>query len=72
MNLTEDMLDAAMKKAIEAGLLPRQAYRQDMAMNRELIRAILQAALNARGSSGAVMRWTAHGCFANMQRIARP
>lgn len=71
MNLTEEMLDAAIKKAIEAGLLPRHAYRQDMAMNRELIQTILQAALDARGSSGTACAWTLRGRFAAVQGIAR-
>jgi hypothetical protein len=46
MNVTEEMLDAAMKKAVEAGLLPRHACREDMSVNQELIRYILQAALD--------------------------
>lgn len=47
MNITNEMLQAAMKKAVEAGLLPRNAYRENMSDNQELIRFILKAALDA-------------------------
>lgn len=46
MNLTEEMLDAAVEKAVEAGLLPRNACREDFAANRDLIRFVLQAAID--------------------------
>ncbi len=45
MYITEQMVDAAMRKAIEAGLLPRHACGSEVAANQELIRYILQAAL---------------------------
>lgn len=46
MKLTEEMLDAAVEKAVEAGLLPRNACREDFAVNRELIRFVLQAGID--------------------------
>ena len=45
--VTEEMLDAAVKKAVEAGLLPRHACREDSSGYQELIRYVLQAALEA-------------------------
>lgn len=54
MNLTEEMLDIAMKKAVEAGLLPRDACREDRYGQRELIRYILQATLETEACSRAV------------------
>lgn len=45
MKVTTEMIDAAMKKATEAGLLPRHARREDVCINRELIRMVLTAAL---------------------------
>lgn len=66
MKITTEMIDAAMKKATEAGLLPRHARCEDISMNRELIRMVLTAALdsecnhaklpvpNAPGSQGGV------------------
>jgi len=47
MKVTAQMIDAAMKKATEAGLLPRHAPQEDMLINQELIRAVLQSALEA-------------------------
>jgi hypothetical protein len=47
VKITNEMLQAAMKKAVEAGLLPRNAYRENMTDNQELIRFILKAALDA-------------------------
>ncbi|KRB84660.1 hypothetical protein ASE07_04515 [Noviherbaspirillum sp. Root189] len=41
------MIDAAMKKATEAGLLPRHASQEDVLINQELIRIVLQSALEA-------------------------
>lgn len=46
MKVTNEMLDAAVKKATEAGLLPRHARKEDMSINQELIRIVLQAALD--------------------------
>jgi hypothetical protein len=45
------MLDAAFKKAVEAGLLPRHACREDTKGYQELIRYVVQAALEASPSS---------------------
>lgn len=47
MKLTEDMLNTAIHKAVEAGLLPRHACSEDRAGQRELMRFILQATLDA-------------------------
>jgi hypothetical protein len=47
MKITREMLDIAMKKAVEAGLLPRHARYEDVATHEELIRSMLQAALEA-------------------------
>lgn len=47
MKITTEMIDAAMKKATEAGLLPRHARREDVSINRELIRMVLMAALES-------------------------
>lgn len=48
MKLTNDMLQAAIRKAIEAGLLPRRhACREDARANEELVRLVVQAALTA-------------------------
>ena len=47
MDITEDMLQAAVRKAIEAGLLPRNACRDDASGSKELMRLIVQAALSA-------------------------
>jgi len=46
--ITDEMLDAAMKKAVEAGLLPRYACRDNGHGYAELIRYVIQAALDAR------------------------
>lgn len=54
MNVTEEMLDMAMRKAVEAGLLPRDACREDRCGQRELIRHILQATLETAARSRAV------------------
>ena len=45
MKITREMLDVAVRKAVEAGLLPRHARGEDAATHEELIRFILQAAL---------------------------
>ncbi len=45
MNVTDDMLQAAIRKAIEAGLLPRRSCREEADVNRELIRLVVMAAL---------------------------
>lgn len=50
MDLTDDMLQAAINKAIEAGLLPKYARKQDAVAEREVMKLVLQAALNAGGA----------------------
>ena len=47
MNITEDMLQAATRKAVEAGLLPRRMYVEDIATNAEIMHDILEAALES-------------------------
>lgn len=47
MNITKDMVQAATMKAVEAGLLPRRAYVEDIATNAEIMHDILQAALES-------------------------
>lgn len=46
MKVTNEMIEAAMKKATEAGLLPRHACKEEVSINRELIRIVVQAALD--------------------------
>lgn len=47
MDVTTEMVQAAMRKAAEAGLLPRHARNEEMLINQELMRIVLQAALEA-------------------------
>lgn len=47
MDITDTMLQAAVRKAVEAGLLPRRACREDAKESRELMRLVVQAALGA-------------------------
>jgi hypothetical protein len=47
MEITEFMLDAAMRKATEAGLFFRHGTLYEIAINREIMRSILQAVANA-------------------------
>ncbi len=47
MNVSTEMLQAAMKKASEAGLLPRHMRDEEVLMNQDLVRAVVQAALDA-------------------------
>lgn len=47
MDITDEMLQAAVRKAIEAGLLPRNACRENANENKEMMRLIVQAALSA-------------------------
>ena len=54
--VTEEMLDAALKKAVEAGLLPRNACREDRQEYQELVRFVLQAALDVAPSSANAYR----------------
>jgi hypothetical protein len=48
MKLTNDMLKAAIDKAVEAGLLPKYARRVESAAEREVMKLVIQAALDAR------------------------
>jgi hypothetical protein len=54
--VTEEMLDAALKKAVEAGLLPRNACREDRQEYQELVRYVVQAALDVAPSPYRVSR----------------
>jgi hypothetical protein len=47
LSRSEVAIDAAIKKTIEAGWLPRSALIQDRTANREIMRGILLAALYA-------------------------
>lgn len=51
VTVTSEMLDAAMKKAVEAGLLPRCARREDTLDYQDLIRHVIHAALEADASA---------------------
>jgi hypothetical protein len=57
--VTNEMLDAAVKKAVEAGLLPRHACREDASGYQELIRYVLQAALEAAPAAGVLRKQSA-------------
>lgn len=48
MELTDAMLQAAIDKAIEAGLLPKYVRKDASAVDREVLRLVLQAALEAK------------------------
>lgn len=47
MKISAAMLDAALAKAVEAGLIPRRCSAQEQAQNRQVMRSILEAALTA-------------------------
>lgn len=73
--VTDEMLDAAVKKAVEAGLLPRHACREDSQGYQELIRYVVQAALEASdtstlGARTATRRGTVRDRFVEMREIA--
>jgi hypothetical protein len=69
--VTEEMLDAALRKAVEAGLLPRNACREERQEYQELVRFVLQAALEAAPSGGKVSRQGAQsGRSAIRERLA--
>lgn len=51
VTITDEMLDAAVKKAVEAGLLPRDACRADTLGYQELIRYVVTAALEVAPAS---------------------
>ncbi|MBN3777001.1 hypothetical protein G3O06_05380 [Burkholderia sp. Ac-20345] len=46
-DVTEAMFAAALKKAVEVGLLPKQADAETYLKNCEAVKAVLQAALAA-------------------------
>jgi hypothetical protein len=62
MEITEFMLDAALRKATEAGLFSRHGTPYDNALNREIMRSILQAVAAAaqaeRAEERALERWS--------------
>jgi hypothetical protein len=45
--VTNEMVYAAMKEAVQRGLLPKGGSQEDSIKNFEALKAILQAALNA-------------------------
>lgn len=45
MRVTDEMVHAALKKSVEAGLVPRHPTPCEATRNKEVIREILQAAL---------------------------
>lgn len=45
--ISEAVLDAAIQKAVEAGVFPRRCSEFDAAINREVMNAILDAAFHA-------------------------
>lgn len=45
MKVTDAMLDAALRKATEAGLFPRHCSSDEMQVNREVMYGILSAAM---------------------------
>ncbi|TFW05798.1 hypothetical protein E4K72_10915 [Oxalobacteraceae bacterium OM1] len=47
MKITPAMLEAALLKAVEAGLIPRRSTAQEQLQNRQVIRSILEAAVAA-------------------------
>lgn len=51
MELTEAMLQAAIDKAVEAGLLPKYVRKDESAVDREIMKLVLRAALDAGKSS---------------------
>lgn len=46
MDITDQMLKLAVVKSVEAGLLPRRALREEFEDAQNLMRMILQSALN--------------------------
>ncbi len=55
MVVTDEMLQNAVKKAIELGLLPRKSQVEDIATNNELMLQILQAALSVYPEAAQVL-----------------
>jgi hypothetical protein len=44
MEINQEMLDAAVRKAIEAGILPRRSCPEDIETNAEIMLQVLEAA----------------------------
>lgn len=53
MEITEAMIQAAIRKATEAGLFPRHSTPFDTAINREIMLSILQAVAEAAAAEAA-------------------
>lgn len=51
MQVTDQMIRAAVIKAVELGVLPRKSLVDDIATNSEIMGEILQAAVNAESST---------------------
>lgn len=51
MQITNQMIHAAVIKAMELGVLPRKSLADDIAINSEIMVEILQAAVNAKLSA---------------------
>jgi hypothetical protein len=47
MQITDQMIQQAVKRATELGILPRKDVADDIATNNEIMEEILQAAINA-------------------------
>jgi hypothetical protein len=67
MKISEAMLDAAIRKAAEVGLFPRHLTDVDRAISRDLMRVVIEAALqasddetysSAQASSRSEDRWS--------------
>jgi hypothetical protein len=65
--VTDEMLGAAVRKAVEAGLLPRHACREGNSDYQELIRYVVEAALEA-APSASIMRKQGAGASRNTIR----
>lgn len=51
MNLTNEVLEIAIAKSIEAGLLPRRASKEDLPQTQDMMRLILQPVVEALSAS---------------------
>ena len=56
MHINNHMIQAAVNKATELGVLPRKGISDDIATNNELMVQILQAALDAERDAGGQIR----------------
>jgi hypothetical protein len=52
MQVSDQMIQAAVSKAMELGVLPRKSLPDDIATNSEIMAAILQAAVDAQSKTG--------------------